>query len=428
MRLVQCSPVRIVVAGINFAPELTGIGRYTGEMATWLASRGHEVVAISAPPHYPEWSVSRSYAGKGFWREDLGGVTVLRTPVLLPRRGTISTLRRVALETSYSVGAARWWLPRLVAAQRPDVAIAVCPPLQDAVWPSILGAIRRVPWLLHVQDLQVDAAIRLGMIRNATVSSALLAAEERMLMSAPWVSTISGAMLKQIRAKGVHADRSFLFPNWTDLAHVTPRPADPNMRARLGAAADQVLVVYSGNLGKKQGLETVIEIADRLRGRPNLRFAIVGNGVERVALERSAADRAISNVTFHDLVADHELPDLLAAGDIHLIVQKGVAADLVMPSKVTNIFAAGRPSIVTAAPGTELHEVITGSGAGIAVAPDDVEQFLNAVLHLAGAAHARRTMGDDARRYASVHLGKERVLTAFEARLLAIARQPRGTN
>lgn len=412
--------MRIIIAGINYAPEPTGIGRYTGEMGSWLAARGHDVTVIAAPPHYPAWKLPRSYRGRGFVRETIDGVTVLRTPVILPRSQQVSTIARIVLESSFTLAAARWWFPRLFGA-KPDVAIAVTPPLQDAVWPLLYGLVRRVPTLVHVQDLQVDAAVRLGLLDGGVSSRVLYAIEKRTLRRATAVSTITGAMLERVRSKGVDPARSFVFPNWSDLSAITPRSPDPAMRHALGAGPSDTLVLYSGNLGHKQGLDVVLEAAAATRDQARLRYAIVGDGAARAELVRRAEELNLTNLAFHDVVPADELAELLAAGDVHLVVQKEEAADLVMPSKLTNILAAGRPAIATAAPGTELHDVLTAHGLGVAVPPGDAEALRSAIVSYAGDAELQRESGARARRYAESHLDRDRILEAFAGRLERIA-------
>lgn len=414
--------MRILVSGINYAPEPTGIGKYSGEMASWLAARGHDVVVVTAPPHYPEWRVRKGYEGSSYRREQLAGVDVRRTPVILPGGGRVSTRTRLLLESSFSLFGARWWIPQAMTRRPPDVVIAICPPLQASVWPRFLHATRRTPWVLHVQDLQVDAAHRLGLIGNQRVARALSLIERNTLRSASQVSTISTTMLKRVRTKGVEPSRSFLFPNWADLTTVTPRPPDAAMRRRMGASAEQTLVLYSGNLGHKQGLALVLHVAGLLRPRTDIRFAIVGDGAARAQLEDQARRSALDNVVFRDLVPVEDLSALLSAGDMHLVVQKREAADLVMPSKLTNILAAGRACIATADPGTELHTIIDQHHVGRVTPPDDVTALAQAIVDLADDDEKRSVYGVNARRYAQSNLDRDAILSRFEARLIAIAK------
>ena len=421
MTTTPLRPMRILIASQNYAPEPTGIGKYSGEMAAWFAGRGHDVHVIAAVPHYPHWRVPASFDGTGFSTRLEEGVTVHRVPVRLPTSGQVTTRARIALETSFSLASTRWWLPRLFGRSRPDVIVAVSPPTQTLVWPLAYAKLRRVPVIAHFQDLQVDAAVDLGMIRGATAKRILLRAEAGLLAQAQHVTTISNAMLERVRAKGVAAARSTLFPNWSNLEAVRPMPPDQSIRSRLGASAEDVLFIYSGNLGEKQGLEVVLSAARRLLAHPGVKVAIVGAGANRRSLEASARRMGAANVGFHDLFAAADLGRLLSAADVHLVVQRREAADLVMPSKLTNILASGRACIATADDETELGHVVRTSGCGILVAPEDADALSMGMLALARDPVRRARCGDAARRYAESHLDHEAVLRRFEQLLARVA-------
>src|SRR5215212_9942193 len=129
-------------------------------MGTWLSQRGHSVDAIVAPPYYPWWEVSKGYAGRGFVSEDLHGVKVYRAPLFVPAANDASARNRILHETSFNAASSRYWLPRLLRKESYDVVIAVCQPVQIGVYPWLYSRLRGVPFVLHVQDLQVDVAVR----------------------------------------------------------------------------------------------------------------------------------------------------------------------------------------------------------------------------------------------------------------------------
>lgn len=211
-----------------------------------------------------------------------------------------------------------------------------------------------------------------------------------------------------------------LFPNWSDIDFVHPLPRMNSVRDYLGVKSEHILVLYSGNIGKKQGLEILLEVAEQFSYREDIKFVLVGDGAERANLEKLAAYKAIKNISFFDLFPWEQVPELLAAGDIHIVAQNAEAADLVMPCKLTNILAAARVSIVTAEIGTGLYENMNTAQAGLVIPPNDIDAFAKALLELADNRELREEMGINARRYAEKYLSKEEILGDFEKQLQSI--------
>ena len=417
--------MRLLLFGMNYAPEPTGTGKYTSEWATWLAQRSHAVDVVTAVPHYPAWSVHEGYRGRGFVSETLDGVQVFRVPLLIPQTSAGSLRSRIVLESSFNAAALRWLGP-ILAGRRHDAVLSVCPPLQAALWPWLYTSLRRVPWIFHFQDLQIDAALQLGMLpRSALIEKSLLGIERFFLRRATRVSTISGRMRDRLIDKGVPANDVWLLPNWVDVDAVRPASRHNALRSRLSISKRDIVVLYSGSMGEKQGLDIVLDVAGALAHDSRLRFVLVGQGPARQGLERRAAHMGLTNVHFYDLFSWEEVPSLLALGDIHLVVQKREAADLVMPSKLGNILAAGRASIATADPDTELYRVISEHDAGVVVPPGSSGRLTQEIAQLADDEHLRAAYGRNARNYAERYLAKDRILEGFEHRLFELLERAR---
>jgi len=407
--------MKILLYGINYAPELTGIGKYSGELGAWLAARGHEVEVITAHPYYPEWQVPASHRGKRWFSERIEGVRVYRTPLYVPEK--VTSFRRILHEFSFAAGSLPHW-GRAGFGGRFDLVICVAPAFHLGLLALLYAKLRRVPLVYHIQDLQVDAAKELGMISNPTFLKTLFSLEKLILTHATLVSTISEGMLRKIQAKGIAAEKTLLFPNWVDETHILPVPRAESLRAEFGLHPTDQVVLYAGNLGEKQGLELIIEVARRFRAQPAVRFLIVGTGGGKAALEEKVRGYGLENVLFFPLQPYEKLSALLATADLHLVLQKKSASDLVMPSKLTGILAAGGCALVTALPGTTLHRVMARHDLGILVEPESVEALEIGI---------RKALLDDldkyrcnARLYAEKHLSKDYLLRQFEEALLRV--------
>lgn len=409
--------MNILLYSLNFVPERTGTSKYSGEMAEWLVTRGHSIEVICGLPHYPDWKLYSAYSGGRSRRESRNGVIINRAPHFIPQAGKLGARSRILMETSFSVSAGRYWLRKLTSKSKPDLIIAVMPPMQIGVWPLLYFWIRHVPWILHVQDLQVDAAIRLNMLPSGIVGHLLYRIEKFFLRRATRVSTITEAMRKRITSKGVREDRTLHFPNWADVKGIQPGERDNTFRKSLHIGAGKCVVLYAGNMGEKQGLEIVLQAAKELQARKDIVFLMVGGGAAKTTLEQLSKSLELDNVRFLPVQPAERLPGMLAAGDIHLVVQKRNAADLVMPSKLTNVLASGRPCIATAEPGTALYGVVEENSTGLVTPPEDAAALARAIEKLAGDNDLRRQFGRAARNYAEKCLDQDSILGEFEKHL-----------
>lgn len=407
--------MKILVYGINFAPELTGIGKYSSEMAAWLREQGHDVRVVTAPPYYPQWAVHPGYRGGRYVRESWQGLLVTRCPLWVPLRP--SGAKRMLHLMSFAASS----IPALLAhwRWRPDVVWLTEPPLFCA--PAALAFSRATgakSWL-HIQDYEVDAAFALGLLKSARLQKVVLACERWLLRRFDRVSTISERMLDRARLKGVQADRLLSLPNWVDISAIRPLEAPSVYRGELGIPDDAIVALYSGNMGGKQGLEILAEAAAQLKDASFIHFVFCGNGPARADLMRRCAD--LPRVQFIDLQPMHRLSELLGLADIHLLPQRADAADLVMPSKLTGMLSSGRPVIATAHADTELGHVV--AECGTLVDPENAKALADRILWLANQPVLRHEMGLRARDYAEKKLARGAVLRKFEADLEACRRQ-----
>lgn len=404
--------MKILIYGINYAPELTGIGKYSAELAEWMAAHGHEVSVVTAPPYYPQWQVHDGYRAGRYRKETRRGVTVRRAPLWVPSRpGGVKRLIHLA---SFAVSS----LPSLLraAAGRPDVIVVVEPALFCAPAAWLAARLCGARAWLHIQDYEVDAAFELGLLKGAGLRALVKRGERWLMRRFDRVSTISNRMLDLAVAKGVDADRAVLLPNWIDVNAITPRADSGDYRAELGIPADAVVALYSGNMGGKQGLQTLADVAQRLAHDPRLWFVFCGQGPERAPLQAACA--GLQRVVFLNLQPAERLGALLNTADIHLLPQRAGAADLVMPSKLTGMLASGRPVVCGAAPGTELASVVTHCG--LLTPPEDAEAMAEAIRKLSCNAQVRETLGAAARLYALKYLHVDAVLAAAEREFAAV--------
>lgn len=406
--------MRILFIGINFFPELTSTGKYSGELAAYLAGRGHAVRVITAPPYYPHWRVGNGYSSWKYAKEVWQGVHVQRCPLWVPHQPTGIT--RLIHLASFAVSSVPALLSNIF--WKPDVVICVAPALMNAPFALLFARLVKARALLHIQDFELDAALKLGILPGGKWLASWAAGIEKSLLAGfDQISTISGAMLQRLHAKGISPQKTLLFPNWVDTNKIHPLPDRINpFREDLGFSEDMVLVLYAGNMGKKQGLEDLLIVARRLQNQPKIRFVLCGDGFARPALEKEAA--GLKNVQFLPVQPFEKLNHLLNMADIHILLQKAGAADLVMPSKLSGMLASGRAVIATADPHTELGRIVEQLGA--LVQPENMDALEARILALSNSPAERQAMGQKGRAFVLENWDTQVVLRNFERHLDAL--------
>jgi colanic acid biosynthesis glycosyl transferase WcaI len=394
--------VKILIVGLNFHPELTGIGRYTGELAAYLA-QGCAVRVITTPPYYPHWQIQNGYRGWQYRKENWQGVEIQRCPLWVPR--SPKGLTRLLHLASFAFSS----LPVLIAqfSWRPDIVLCVAPAMMNAPFVLAFARLRGVKAWLHIQDFELDAAVNLKILPAGRLILPLAQSFERFILSQfDRVSTISENMRFLCIEKGIQPGRSFLLPNWVDTKKIYPLSDPGSLRQEFHIPSEAFVALYHGNMGRKQGLELLLEAARLLESNPQILFVLCGEGSAKQELIECAA--SLSNVRFLELQPEEKLNELVNLADVHLLPQLPNAADLVMPSKLVTMLASGRPVIAGAYFGTQISQIL--DTIGIVIQPESPAALAKALVDLYSDPTERLKLGNLGRAYACQYLDKEIIL------------------
>ncbi|WP_105174998.1 WcaI family glycosyltransferase [Pseudoalteromonas sp. T1lg122] len=366
--------MKIHILSLNYFPELTGIGKYNGEMASKLFSHGLEIQAIVAPPYYPEWKVNEQYKSYLYKNEFVNGVGITRCPLYVPSK--VTTLKRLLHLSTFAVSSSIALFIKLIK-NKPDVIFLVQPTLFCAPSTLLFSKLFGVKTVMHIQDFEVDAMFGLGMVSEGKIARIVRRSESWLMKKFDVVSSISYSMLENAEQKGVDKSKLLFFPNWANTSFVTPETDGSALRKEWGFAETDKVVLYAGNIGQKQGLEIVIEAAKSFENDKSVKFVFVGAGAYVNTLNELAKASNLENVYFKPLQEWEDVPAMLSMADVHLVVQKKGAADAVLPSKLTNILSAGGHALVTAEASTELGKIEEANpGIYTIVEPENTKEFI----------------------------------------------------
>jgi colanic acid biosynthesis glycosyl transferase WcaI len=409
--------LRLLIYGLNYAPERTGVGKYTGEMAEWLRGRGHEIRVVTAPPYYPAWKVGAGYRGWSYRRESLHGVDVFRCPLWVP--GNPTGFNRLLHLLSFAVSSVPVMLRQIF--WRPDGIFVIEPTLFCAPWALLTARLANAKAWLHIQDFETEAFFGLGFSSGGFSKKCVNAVEGGLMRRFDRVSSISRQMVARLSGFGIPEDRTTIFPNWVDTDRIRPGIRGRAFREEWNLGTDRRIVLYAGSMGKKQGLGMVLETAGALQhDDPDIFFLLVGEGSEKERLVQRARELGLRNVLFKPPQPSEDFPALLALADVHLVIQKKGVAEAFLPSKLAGILAAGGTAIITADGDSELGRLVKDNpGIAVLVPPENQGLFQEALRTELSKDRTAARINVVARKYAERYLATEGILSQFEKALSA---------
>lgn len=408
--------MRVIALGLNYVPEATGIAPYTAALAEGLAGKGHDVKVLSGYPHYPEWQLKAGYSG---WRrvERIHGVLVTRLRHFIPTDP--KTIPRLLLEITFGM--------RLVLEKwGPSEAVLLVSPALFSTGLAIakirLGR-RRTPVAIWVQDIY-SCGINETKTSGGKVAAVASKFESLILGSADGVVVIHERFRDYLVSKlGIPPEKVTVIRNWT---HLPPSGGVDReaVRRRLGWEKDEIIVLHAGNMGRKQGLENVVDAArlSSLLGYP-VRFVLMGTGSQRKRLEADAV--GTDNIRFMDPLPQDEFQSALSSADLLLVNELSGVKDMSVPSKLTSYLNAGVAVIAATDEDSITAEEISASGSGVRVDAGDPAALVEAARKLGEDATRRTRLGRSGLTYRLEKLSAEGAITQFEAFLLHLSTEHR---
>ncbi|MGH7863999.1 MAG: glycosyltransferase family 4 protein [Candidatus Binataceae bacterium] len=391
----------------SFWPDLEATGQFLTELCEDLAER-HDITVICGPSYHLGARSMRPFS-----EERRGRVRILRTWGTRLAKARLAA-RLVNLGTYYALAAVR-----SMTLARPDVIIAETDPPLLGMLGALLKRRHRCKLVYNVRDIYPDIALVNGGVRSRALLGLLRGANRLAYQHADLVVTLGRDMRERIIAKGVPASKVAVVPDWVDTTAI--RPIAPNaMRAEFG---DKFVVMYSGNLGLSQQLDTVLDAARALCRDPRIVFVLVGDGARKQWLQEHARALALDNLLFLPYRSKDRLAESLSAADLHLIPLARGAAGCLVPSKVYGILAAGRPYVAMMEERGEVARLAIEHGVGFVVAPGDAPALAATIARAVNNASELKSMGSRARTLAEQSFSRRAITAKFEAMLDGVTSQ-----
>jgi colanic acid biosynthesis glycosyl transferase WcaI len=402
--------MRILIYSYNYSPEPIGIAPLMTELAEGLVNRGHEVRVVTGMPNYPQRQIYPEYRGRFCVTEQLNGVTVQRSYVWI--RPNPSLIDRILLDGSFVatslLQAFRGW--------RPDVILLTAPPLPVCVPAAVMSLFYSCPVVLNLQDILPEAAIQLGILTNPVMIKVFEGLERFAYRSATSISVITEKFRENLQRKGVAPSKINCIPNWVDTKFIRPMAKFENAFREAHDLGDKFVVMYSGNIAYSQGIETVIRAAAQMQHLSKIVFVLVGEAKAIQGLQDWCNEEKLllPNLRLVEFQPREKLPEMLAAADVGLIVQKSNVIAFNMPSKTQVLMSTGRPIIASVPPNGPAAEAVTRSQGGLVIEPEDPAALAAAVMEMYQDSERAELMGRNNRQFALEYYSFEQSLKRYE--------------
>ncbi len=384
-----------------FPPEMGAPSARTYEHAKCWVQEGHEVTVVCGLPNHPDGVVPPEYRGKWLVRENWDGVHVLRGWIYTtPNRGVVK--RSIAFLT-YMISSI---FVAILFAGKCDVVVATSPQMLCGLAGYIVSLFKWKPFVLEIRDLWPAQIIDLGVIKNRFIIYLLSSLESFLYRHARAIVTIAPAMSREIARRGFGEDKIFTIPNGIDEEFFKPTDGGKQIRQEKGWDISKIVVLYIGTMGLSQGLETVLQVAEKVKDNADVIFVFVGAGADRERLISIAKEKKLMNTEFYPPVKKQDMPDWYSSSDICLVpLKKRNVFRFNIPSKMFEIMACERPVLLGAE--GQAREILEQSGAGIAVEPENVEAYTTALLQMIQNPELREVFGKKGREYVLAHFTRK---------------------
>ncbi len=419
-RLITGAPtrLRILFFALCYAPEEVSGAVLITELAEDLASRGHEVTIVTAVPSYPLGRIPPPYRNRLFQQENINGVRVIRVWSLIsPNR---SAFRRALHQATYCLSA---FIGGLFSPPA-DIVFSYSPPLPLGVSAWLVAISKHAPWILQLEDIFPDAAISAGLLKKGLTLSFLHWLESFLYRHAERISVISAGFKKNLMEKGVPHEKIGIIPVWADTELIKPLPGDNEFTRRNGLEGRYV-VMYAGNLGVSTCPEVILEAAASLSRVEGIRFVVVGEGLKKDQMMLTAGDMGLRNLQFLPYQPRGTFAEMLAAGDLHLVMLNERSATTSLPSKIFNILAAARPVLLIAPPDCEIAAVVRESDCGLVIPPDRPDLVVREILEIKRHPDLAVWMGRNGRAYLETSHSRSHCINLHEQLLFQVAKRER---
>ena len=370
----------------NFPPERNVPAMRTREHVSRWVKDGHQVTVITTAPNFPQGKPLAGYKNHWYFKEDMGGVTVIRVKSYIAANEGF--LKRILDYVSFMVtgGIAAMFQ------RRPDILITTSPQFFCAVAGWIVSRLRRLPWIFELRDLWPASIVAVGAMKEGLLIRMLYWIEMSMYRASDRVIAVTKGLRQDLVDRGIPGDKVVVVRNGADTNRFTPRPKDPALVEKLGLQG-KFVVGYYGTIGMGAGVQTAVDAGALLRDRDDIVIMLAGAGAEYAEVEKSIKDQGLTNVKLLPPFDQSEMPAVWSLLDAAIVMMKDRPLfKATISSKTFEALAMGMP-VIMSLPAGEATGLVDEYGFGINVRPENPQDMAAAIQRLADNPELKAELG-----------------------------------
>ena len=399
--------MNILIITNYFPPEIRSASHLFYELSESFVEKGHKVTVVTGFPRENIKELPDKYKSKLFLREIMNGIQVLRVAAMsFPRNiPVVRGMEQFILSLQFLWGG--------LISGRQDVVLVYSPPLPLGLSTILLNRAKQIPFVFNMQDIYPQCIIDLGILKNPLLIKLFEGMEKFIYKKADYITVHSEGNREHVISRGIIPNKVVVLPNWVDTDMIAPSDRLNKFREE-NNLGNKFVVSYAGVMGYAQDLSTIIKSAERLKNYEDILFLLVGDGPMKEGLEQQVETLGLKNVKFLPMQPREKYPEVLAASDVGLVTLTREIVTPVVPAKLLNIMASGRPVVASLDLSGDTPKIIKASQCGYCVEPESPEMLAQTILKLYDEPVLREEFGRNGRKYAEEHFSRTVCIKIYE--------------
>lgn len=409
--------MRLLILTQYFPPEVGAPQNRLFELAVRLQKMGVDLTILTAMPNYPKMVIHEGYQKKYYMYVEMSGLKVHRSSIYVSIDRSI--LKRLLNYFSFVYSS---WRIGLSKTGEFDYIFCESPPLFLGISAYLLARRKKAKLIFNVSDLWPESAEKLGLVTNKMLLKVSTWLEEFLYRKSAIITGQTQGIVANIKTRFPHKVVYWL-PNGVDLSYYDPSNYNNDWRKKSGFSDSDILLLYGGIIGHAQGLDIILNAANRLRDRTAIKFILLGDGPEKERLIKIANDLGLKNVFFLDPVSKTEMPHIVSAATAALIPLKRLELFKgAIPSKIFEALAMKKP-LLLGVEGEAKDLFIDEGKCGLSFTPESDAELAECIIYMSEHPEQVKEWGENARRYVDLKFNRNQIANDFYLLLTNIGKE-----